>query len=62
MGGSGWREKTPEGKLGKIMAGKSSNLHELKNLMETLEVLAREVRLTWVKKFIFTDNITAEAT
>ena len=43
------------------MSVNSSNLRELKNLTETLEILAREGKLNGLKFFIFIENTTSEA-
>ena len=61
MGYQGGEKKYSKGTWGKNMAGKSSNLCELKNLTETLDILSGERRFTGVGFFIFTDNTTTEA-
>ena len=57
----GGEKKYWKGNWGNNMAGKSSNLCELKNPKEALDILAREGRLTGLKFFIFTDNTATEA-
>ena len=57
----GREKKYREKNWGNNMAGKSSNLRELKKTTETLEIISGEGRLSGVEFFIFTYNITAEA-
>ena len=42
-------------------SGKSSNYREMRNLVETLEVMASEGELAGYELFVFTDNSTAES-
>ena len=44
------------------MALSSSNLRELKNLVDTLLKMEAEGRLKGAEIFVFTDNLTAERT
>ena len=46
---------------GRDIANGSSNLRELKNLVDTLKVMAKAGELEGAEVFIFTDNSTAEA-
>ena len=64
--GASWEVRNGElyyrlGTWGDDMADQSSNLRELKNLLETLEVLAALGQLTGFEIFICTDNAVSEA-
>ena len=48
------------GTWGSDNIGKSSNYRELKNLVETIEIMHRKEELDGVELFIFTDNSVAE--
>ena len=49
------------GTWGKEMSGESSNLRELKNLVDTLVIMGNQGSLKGVEVYLFTDNSTAEA-
>ena len=64
--GSSWNEDTQKigyrfGVWGEDNDGKSSNYRELRNLVETLEKLGREGKLSGKEIFIFTDNMVSES-
>jgi hypothetical protein len=63
--GSSWESKPNTsfrfGTWGKDMEFESSNLRELKNLVDTLEEMSKRGELTGCEIFLFTDNSTAEA-
>ena len=63
--GSSWESKGGTrfriGVWGKDNVGKSSNYRELRNLVESLEQMAKEERLGGTVIYFFTDNSTAEA-
>ena len=63
--GSSWMSsggvKYRFGTWGRSMANGSSNLRELKNLVDTLKLMAQAGELEGSEVFIFTDNSTAEA-
>ena len=64
--GASWEVKNGElyyrlGTWGSDMSDKSSNLRELKNLVETLEVMAKLGHLSGFEIFICTDNAVSEA-
>jgi hypothetical protein len=49
------------GRWGSESEGESSNFRELRNLVDTLALLAKQGELLGVEVFVFTDNSTAEA-
>jgi hypothetical protein len=64
--GASWEVRNGElyyrlGTWGTDMSNQSSNLRELKNLLETLEIMARLGHLTGFEIFICTDNSVSEA-
>jgi len=64
--GASWEVKNGElyyrlGTWGEDMSDQSSNLRELKNLVETLEVMAKLGHLAGFEIFICTDNAVSEA-
>jgi len=63
--GASWQEKNGIshrfGTWGKDVAAASSNFCELKNLVDTLRLMAKRGELNGLEIFIFTNNSTAEA-
>ena len=63
--GASWQEKNGIsyrfGTWGKDVADASSNFRELKNLVDTLGLMARRGELKGLEIFIFTDNSTPKA-
>jgi hypothetical protein len=64
--GASWEARDGElyfrlGTWGEDMTSESSNLRELKNLVETLETMGRLGHLAGFEVFICTDNSTAKA-